>query len=134
MSEVLIYCPRCRTEYREGFITCTDCETPLVRRLEEEAGDDLVPLAREADYEFVGELVNQLEKNEIPYVIHAGTALQFLDGGACDEIAKPQPWEARIWVPGAHERRARALRDDLESERRRTRGTEITRRYLNYGE
>lgn len=26
-----MYCPQCRTEYREGFTECSDCRVPLVR-------------------------------------------------------------------------------------------------------
>jgi hypothetical protein len=26
-----MYCPQCRTEYREGFIECSDCHVPLLR-------------------------------------------------------------------------------------------------------
>ena len=28
--EALMYCPECRTEYREGFTECADCRVPLV--------------------------------------------------------------------------------------------------------
>ncbi len=28
-----MFCPQCRTEYREGFYTCTDCGIPLVSEL-----------------------------------------------------------------------------------------------------
>ena len=28
-----MFCPQCRTEYREGFYTCTDCGVPLVSEL-----------------------------------------------------------------------------------------------------
>ena len=28
-----MYCPKCRTEFRKGFDTCSDCEIPLVDEL-----------------------------------------------------------------------------------------------------
>ena len=28
-----MFCPQCRTEYREGFYTCADCSVPLVNEL-----------------------------------------------------------------------------------------------------
>ncbi len=35
------WCPQCRAEYREGFKTCSDCDTDLVDKLEEiEKNDD----------------------------------------------------------------------------------------------
>ena len=30
------WCPRCRSEYSEGFTTCSDCNSDLVEKLEEE--------------------------------------------------------------------------------------------------
>ncbi len=32
-----MFCPQCRTEYREGFDTCTDCGVSLVSELPPEA-------------------------------------------------------------------------------------------------
>ncbi len=26
-----MFCPKCRAEYREGFMTCSDCRVPLVQ-------------------------------------------------------------------------------------------------------
>ena len=31
-----MFCPKCRAEYREGFLECTDCDTDLVEVLEPE--------------------------------------------------------------------------------------------------
>jgi len=31
-----MFCPQCRTEYREGFYTCTDCGVSLVPELQPE--------------------------------------------------------------------------------------------------
>jgi len=28
-----MFCPRCRAEYREGFVECSDCRVPLVGEL-----------------------------------------------------------------------------------------------------
>src|SRR5262245_61204072 len=28
-----MFCPKCRTEYREGFLKCSDCDIPLVDQL-----------------------------------------------------------------------------------------------------
>jgi ribosomal protein S16 len=30
-----MFCPKCRTEYREGFYVCSDCNTDLVEELPE---------------------------------------------------------------------------------------------------
>jgi hypothetical protein len=133
MSEIVIYCPDCRAEYREGFTSCADCNVALVRRLASEVPDDLVPLAHESSFELVGELLDRLEKNDIPYVIQAGTALQLLDNPAT-EIARPQPWEARIWVAASAQRAATAILDELLDERNVERESRITNRYLYPGQ
>jgi hypothetical protein len=31
--EVVMFCPQCRREYREGFTSCYDCDVPLVVEL-----------------------------------------------------------------------------------------------------
>ena len=31
-----MYCPKCRSEYREGFFKCADCGVPLVANLPQE--------------------------------------------------------------------------------------------------
>ena len=107
MSENVLYCPECRSEYREGFSTCSDCNVPLVRRLDSETSDYLVPLAREQWFEFVAELLDRLEKQDTPYVIEAGTALELLDIASAN-VVQPEPWEARVWV--AHSREEQAER------------------------
>ncbi len=41
------YCPNCRTEYREGFTTCSDCDVPLVHELAPEVpcpDGEMVPI------------------------------------------------------------------------------------------
>lgn len=39
-----MFCPKCKTEYRQGFTTCADCEIPLVPELPPEPSP---PTARE---------------------------------------------------------------------------------------
>jgi len=31
-----MFCPRCKTEYKKGYLTCVDCSVPLVEVLPEE--------------------------------------------------------------------------------------------------
>ncbi len=37
-----MFCPKCRTEYREGFYTCTDCGASLVSELPPEPATEYV--------------------------------------------------------------------------------------------
>lgn len=34
------WCPKCKTEYREGFSVCADCGSQLVEELTEEAAEE----------------------------------------------------------------------------------------------
>jgi len=43
------YCPECRSEYREGFETCSQCAVPLVASLPEMAPDSSDELAELAE-------------------------------------------------------------------------------------
>jgi hypothetical protein len=95
-----MYCPTCRTEYREGFSTCADCGDELVATLEPETALEaaLEPLLRTHSGDAMSAVVDALEAAEIPYVLQAGTALALLDGERLSG-ARPSDWEARVWVP-----------------------------------
>ena len=49
-----MYCPKCRSEYREGFVRCADCDLPLVFEADDPS---LIPVAdsllRSAGIEFL---------------------------------------------------------------------------------
>ena len=108
-----MFCPECGSEYRPGFTKCADCDVALVEWLDNAAPvEGLRPLARERSFEFIGELVDRLEKEGIPYVIEAGTALRLYDGNV-DEMATPDDWEARVWVAANAEERATRVANDL---------------------
>jgi Putative prokaryotic signal transducing protein len=37
-----MFCPKCRSEYGEGFTTCSDCNVPLVSELSPESEPDFI--------------------------------------------------------------------------------------------
>jgi|SRR5882724_11325627 len=115
-----MFCPECQSEFREGFTRCSDCDVDLVSEpgapapAEQHLGN-LMPLAEEQSPELVAEVLDRLEKAEVPYVIEAGTALAMLGN---DEIVleKPDPWEARVWVPEAFREQATSILSDVDEQ------------------
>ncbi len=123
-------CPQCEVEYRTGFTQCADCDIPLVDRLEPArslrggvgepgglpaglGGPDstaLILLWETASSDELGDLLEVLEDGEIPYAVLAGTALRGLDGQPVHRHDAPDPWHARILVPGSRWEEAAALR------------------------
>lgn len=112
-----MFCPQCHDEYRDGIVRCADCDVALVHELhaEPEHLGNLLPLAEEKSPELVAELIDRLEKANVPYVIEAGTALAML---ASEEISfdEPQPWEARVYVAEAFGERATEILREVDRE------------------
>ena len=110
-------CPQCHDEYRDGIVRCADCDVALVPELRDEPEHlgNLLPLAEEKSPELVAELLDRLEKANVPYVIEAGTALAMLTS---EEIAfdEPQPWEARVYVAEAFRERASRILKEVDAQ------------------
>ncbi|MGD0777523.1 MAG: DUF2007 domain-containing protein [Candidatus Solibacter sp.] len=112
-----MYCPQCRSEYRDGFTECSDCHVPLL------AG---APPAEPADaFDPTLGLVVVLETNDpvqlafakgllqdagIPFFVlgQIATLVQDVDGFL-------HKW-VRIQVPRDREAEARELLEELEAE------------------
>ena len=45
-----MFCPKCRTEYRKGFTSCSDCEKPLVDELPPETAPEPESKPEYVDY------------------------------------------------------------------------------------
>ena len=93
-------CPECESEYREHIVRCADCDISLVHELGTEPPPQLAPLAETRSTNLLAEVIDRLEKANVPYVIQAGTALALLDR-TDRPVDTPEPWEARIWVAGS---------------------------------
>ena len=97
---------------------------------ETETGDCLVPLAREYSFEFIADLLDRLEKANVPYVVEAGTALKLLDTEAA-VLSGPEPWEARVWVTQSAENEAKHVLEEVNAAWQSERGNQAMRRYLD---
>lgn len=67
----IMYCPKCRSEYRPGFTWCNDCDVALIVELPPEeaaAFVDLVEVLTMADAGQIPLIKSILEAEEIPYL------------------------------------------------------------------
>ena len=127
-----MFCPQCRSEYRAGFTRCADCDVALVESLDDAWADGgaplddaLEPLHETRSSDELGELLERLEDERVPYLIQAGTALALLDGHDLAEAAQPDHWEARVAVSAPLLRRAREILGELQ--RARATGVRVER-------
>ena len=73
-----MYCPKCKTEYRDGFYTCSDCGSTLVPKLPEETPIPDVPsysphykeVLRTTNLPFLAVLRTVLDNEGIIYYVH----------------------------------------------------------------
>jgi uncharacterized Zn ribbon protein len=114
-----MYCPQCKSEYREGITACAECQTPLVESLAEddeelEEEDSAIKILLETSHPTdLDPLILQLEERGIPYVLQSGTALSILEGRLTATL--PEDWRAFVLVPSEHLSAANALIAELKS-------------------
>ena len=49
-AEAVMFCPRCKAEYRVGFLTCSDCDIALVDQLPADSQPIYPPRGSEVDH------------------------------------------------------------------------------------
>jgi hypothetical protein len=100
-----MYCPKCRAEYREGFLECTDCDVDLVEKLERiprmPRFVKMATIFREGN---IAVIKASFDKTEIEY---------YFDGEHSHRLA-PVPLEARLMVREDFRREAESILRDLE--------------------
>ena len=99
-------CPSCGDEFREGIAACPDCGVALVDEFPPETPPRLAILETTGDPDRLAVLLEKLEAALVPYVVEAGTALSLLDDESTPDLSAPEPWQAKIWVPGNFAARA----------------------------
>src|ERR1035438_4132308 len=84
VHEMAMHCPRCLTEYREGFSECADCHVPLA--------PGLPPAVPTTQHEV--DLVTVLETSD-PFVVNLGKAT-LEDGGIEYVVGGDDPVERGV--------------------------------------
>lgn len=115
-----MFCPRCRSEYREGFTHCENCDVALVATLAPEAGDpsdrDLVTVFETGDPGLLAMAHSILDEAAVPYLTQ-GEGIQDLFGvGRLGTGFNILTGPVHILVERASEPEVRQLLDGLEED------------------
>lgn len=133
-----MFCPQCRSEYREGFTRCESCDVALVAVLPPEAGDpsdrDLVTAFETGDPGLLAMAHSILDEAQIPYLTQGegiqdlfglgrlGTGFSILTGPVHILVERASEADARQLLAGleedaaAHHLDADAMEDERDRE------------------
>lgn len=93
----MMYCPKCRTEYRDGFTKCADCQIPLVAELTPSPGED------EPAFVDVEEVLSTIDPGQIALIksiLEAEMIPYLAQGEHSHSLQSPIP--VRFLVPREH--------------------------------
>ncbi|HDQ03958.1 MAG TPA: hypothetical protein ENN23_05220 [Deltaproteobacteria bacterium] len=104
-----MFCPKCKSEYREGFYKCADCGVDLVDYLPEEHMDD------PSDIEFV-EVYSTYNQGEVAFIksVMEGEGVTYYFQGDNPSMLIAAGAYARLLVKADEAQRAREILQDLE--------------------
>jgi len=108
-----MFCPECRSEYREGTTRCADCDVALVAELPPEPQGmpdmELVQVFETTDVNLLPVVKSVLEAAGIPYMLEGEGSFGMLplSGGFVNE--RHQALGVEIHVPSERAEEARAL-------------------------
>lgn len=72
-----MFCPKCKSEYRDGFSVCSDCNTPLENNLAKEAGKEIKGFI---DYEYIYSTLDPGEIALIKSLLDSENITYFIKG------------------------------------------------------
>ena len=103
-------CPECGSEYREGFMHCSDCDVDLVEPEPEEPEVDLVRVYTSGNPAIIPIVDSVLRDAEIEFM-KTGESVQALQGGIGSSLVFP----VGFWVRAEDEAAAREILDGIEN-------------------
>lgn len=85
------WCPKCRIEYRENYSTCTDCNSSLVEKLDDEKSENnheafLTTVYSDIEADMLESLLNSYKIPVLRKYQGAGGILKIYLGGAISPI------------------------------------------------
>ena len=100
-----MYCPKCKSEYRQGFYKCADCNTYLVNELPLEATDqdEFVEVFSTYNQGEIAFIKSVLDGEDITYFFQGESSTMLIAAGAY----------ARLLVKAEEAERAREILRDL---------------------
>ena len=110
-----MYCPECRSEYREGVTRCVECDVPLVAELEKEPEvletgerDELISIFESGDSALLSDVVARVEAAGVPYLLQTGTAFEYPD------LPENLNWRGVLWIPAGETEDVRAMIEEAQ--------------------
>ncbi|MBN1365168.1 MAG: DUF2007 domain-containing protein [Syntrophaceae bacterium] len=103
-----MFCPKCKSEYREGFYKCSDCGTDLVYHLSPEVSDNSV------SEEFV-EVFSTYQQGDIAFIksVFEGEGITYFFQGESSIMLIAAGAYARLLVKADEADKARNILRDL---------------------
>lgn len=111
-----MFCPTCRSEFREGIRECPECNVPLREALPEESHEmDYVRVFETTDTSLLPVIESVLRAADIPFTVQGEEGLNVLPVGGFGAAERMHGLGASVYVLREHEAEARLLLDKLDS-------------------
>lgn len=104
-----MFCPKCKSEYREGFYKCTDCGTALV-------AEEPPELMEEVSYVNLVEVYSTYQQGDIAFIksVLDGEGITYIFEGESPILIGWAGAYARLLVKAEDVQRAREILQELD--------------------
>lgn len=103
-----MFCPKCKSEYREGFYKCSDCDADLVAEQPPE-------LVEEVSYVKLVEVYSTYQQSDIAFIksVFDGEGIRYFFSGESTTLMVGAGAYARLLVKAEEADRAKEILRDL---------------------